>query len=212
MAMVFQDIGIVLSNLTEQTVNFLPALVGAIILLVIGLVLGKVFGRVVNEVLDRLRVDYYVTENEKHPVSISGLFALITRWWIYIAFITAAIGVLGIIELTQWMRNILDFVPSIIGAAITIIVGYVLGEYIKRQLKKTKEIYAMITGKIVFFFIMYVAVAIALGILNIPAGLVNNILLVIIAALSFGLALALGLGLKDAISDISKRYVKKWKV
>ncbi|MFH0832511.1 MAG: hypothetical protein V1900_02200 [Candidatus Aenigmatarchaeota archaeon] len=212
MAMVFQDIGAILSNLTEQTVTFLPNLVGAILLLIIGLVLGKVFGRVVGEILDRLKLDYYVTETEKPAVSLSGFFALITRWWIYVAFVTAAIGVLGVMELTQWMRSVLYFIPNIIGAAIIIIVSYVIGVYIKSQLKKTKEPYALIIGKVIFFFVMYVGIAIALPVLNIPAGLVNNILLLIIGSLSLGLAIALGLGLKDAISDVSKRYVKKMRL
>ena len=77
----------VLANLTAQTVDFLPNLVSAVILLVIGLVVGKVVGRVVKEVLDRVRIDYYVHETHKPMVSLSNLFGVIARWWIYLAFI-----------------------------------------------------------------------------------------------------------------------------
>lgn len=210
--MVLEDIGLVLSGLTSETVNFLPNLVGAIILLVIGLVLGKVFGRVVRELLDKLKLDYYVSETQKPTVSLSGLFALITRWWIYLAFITAAIGVMGISTLVAWANGITAFIPKIIGAAIVLVVGFVLAEYIKNQLKKANTIWAVITGKIFFFFVMYVAIALALPILDVTSSLVSNILLVIIASVGIGVAIALGLGLKDAVADISKRYVKKLKV
>ena len=76
-------------------------------------------------------------------------------------------------------------------------------------MKKMKEIYASLVSKVLFFFIIYVAIALALPILGIPATLVNNILLVIIGSVGIGIAIALGLGLKDAVAIISKKYANK---
>jgi hypothetical protein len=202
----------VLSTIWDSAITFLPNIIGAVILLVIGLVLGKIIGRVVKEILDRVKLDYYVTETEKPIISLSGIFALITRWWIYLAFIAAAVSVLGILELVVWVRQILNFIPNIVGAALIVVVGYVLAEYIRAQMKKMKEIYASIVSKVLFFFIMYVSVALALPILGIPADLVNNILLVIIGSVGVGIAIAMGLGLKDAIAIVSKKYANKVKV
>lgn len=202
----------VLSTIWDSAIAFLPNVVGAIILLVIGLVLGKIIGRVVKEILERVKLDYYVTETEKPIISLSGIFALITRWWIYLAFIASAVGVLGIQELVLWVRQILNFIPNIVGAALIVVVGYVLAEYIRSQMKKMKELYASVVSKILFFFIVYVSIALALPILGISATLVNNILLVIIGSAGLGIAIALGLGLKDAIAIVSKKYVKKLKV
>ena len=210
--MAVQDIGLVLSKLTADTVNFVPNIVGAIILLVIGLVLGKVIGRVVYEVLDRLKLDFYITETKKPLVSVEALFSSISRWWIYLAFITAAVSVMQVAELTQWMREILGFVPKIIGASIILVVGYVMAEYIRGHIGSPGKAYALLTGKVLFFFVMYVAIALALPILGVSATLVNNILLVIIGSVGLGIAIALGLGLKDAVGDLSRRWVKKVKV
>ena len=77
---------------------------------------------------------------------------------------------------------------------------------------KTKKTYATLVGKVLFFFILYVAIALALPILGVPSALVSNILLIIIGSVGVGIAIALGLGLKDAVADISKRYAKKMKV
>ena len=210
--MVLQDVGGVLTGLTTQSVNFIPNLVAAVVLLIIGLIVGKVVGRVVKEVLNKVKLDYYVTETEKPVISLSNLFSLITRWWIYIGFITSAVGVLGIGELTIWMRTVLNFLPNVIGATVIMVVGYVLAEFIKEQMKKMGKAYSVIIGKITFFFIVYVSIAIALPILNIPATLVSQILLIIIASMGAGVAIAVGLGLKDALSDVSKRYVKKMRL
>lgn len=204
----------ILANLLSGTADFLPNLISAIILLVIGLVVGKIVGRVVKEVLERAKIDYYVHEKKKPPFSISNLFSVISRWWIYLAFISAALSreVLGITSLAIWMSEITAFIPRIIGASVIMVVGYVLGEYIREHFKKTERIYGSLVGKIVFFFIIYVSIALALPILGISAILVNNILLIIIAAIGLGVAIALGLGMKDAVSDISKRYARKMKV
>lgn len=208
------EVATILANLVNSTVDFLPSLISAIILLLIGLVLGKVIGRLVEEILDRVKLDYYVTETEKPAISMSAIFALIARWWIYLAFITAALSndVLRIPSLALWVQEITAFIPRIIGASAVMVVGYVIAEYIKSHLKKMKTLYAVFTGKLIFFFVVYVAVAIALPILGIPADLVSNILLIIIASVGIGLAIAIGLGMKDAVSDVSKRYARTLKV
>jgi len=199
-----------LQLLSTQTVAFVPNLIGAIILLVIGLVVGKIVGRVIKEVLERIRLDYYITEKEKPAISISTIIGLVIRWWIYLAFIAAAVQILGIRALSTWITRTVDFIPNIIGATIILVAGYLLAEYIKIHMYKLKSIHAGIIGKVLFFFVIYVAIAIALPILGISASLVNNILLIIVASLGLGMAIALGLGLKDSVSEVSKKWVRKW--
>ncbi|MBS3056934.1 MAG: hypothetical protein J4473_05890 [Candidatus Aenigmarchaeota archaeon] len=208
------DVVSVLSSIGVQSVAFLPNLISAIIILIIGLVLGKILGRVIKEVLVRIKLDYYVTETHKPIISLSNLFALVVRWWVYLAFIGAALSreILGIPALASWIGQITSFIPNIIGASAIVVVGYILGEYLKAQLMKTKQTYATLVGKVLFFFILYVAIALALPILGVPSALVSNILLIIIGSVGVGIAIALGLGLKDAVADISKRYAKKMKV
>ena len=133
-----------------------------------------------------------------------------------LAFITVALSqnILGLEPLSAWVSNINLFIPKVIGAAIIMVVGYVLAEFIRGQMKKTGKVFASIVAKILFFFILYVSVALALPILLGPenALLVGQILLVIIASVGLGVAIALGLGLKDAVAEISKKYVKKMKI
>ena len=209
-----QQLGAILSGLADSTVAFLPNLVAAAILLVIGLVVGKIVGRVVKEVLVRIKVDYYVTETEKPRISLSEIFSVVTRWWIYLAFITAALSqeILGITSLATWMATINAFIPNIIGAVAIIIAGYVIAEYIKTQTTKHDKHYSTLTAKILFFFIMYVSIALALPVLGVSAVLVNNILLAIIVAVGAAFAISFGLGAKDTMGQIARKWAKKHKV
>jgi hypothetical protein len=209
-----QQLGAVLSGLGEATIAFLPNLVAAIILLVIGLVVGKIVGRVVKEILVRIKLDYYISETHKPPVSASNLFGVVARWWIYLAFITAALSqqVLGVPALSEWISNITAFIPNIIGAALIVVVGFVVGEYIKTHIASSGKAYGRLTGKVLLFFILYVSVALALPILGVNATLVNNILLAVIVFVGLAFALAFGLGAKDTAGAIAKKWAKKVKL
>lgn len=211
--MTFQVVD-VLSQLTANATSLMPNLAAAIILLVIGLVVGKIVGRVVKDVLDRVRLDYYVSETEKPMINLSSVFSVITKWWIYLGFITVATSeqILNIPAMALWVSEINAFIPRVVGAAAILISGYILAEYIKHHMKLLNRLWATLTAKALFFLVMYVAVALALPLLGLSSVLVNDVLIVVIASVGLGLAIALGLGLKDAVSDISRRWVKKVKV
>jgi hypothetical protein len=208
------ELATALDSMVRSAAAFLPNLVAAIILLVIGLVVGKIVGRIVKEVLVKIRLDYYVTEERKPPVSLANLFAIITRWWIYLAFIAAALSenILGIPVLAQWVASIYAFIPNVIGATLIVIVGYIIGEYIKTQMTKTGKPYSQLTGKVLFFFIMYVAIALALPVLGINAYIVNNVLLTMIVAVGLAFALAFGLGARDTVGAIVRKWARKAKL
>ncbi|MEM7813561.1 MAG: hypothetical protein QW548_01530 [Candidatus Aenigmatarchaeota archaeon] len=201
----------VLTGLVDSAAAFLPNLVAAIILLVIGLVVGKIVGRVVKELLVRVKLDYYVMETHKPPVSLSDLLATVTRWWIYISFIAAALSmdILGIPIAAAWVSQLVAFIPSIVGAALVVVVAYLIGEYILGLFKAPGRGYGAIAGKLLFFFIMYVAVALALPMLGIDATLVNWVMLAIIVSTGLAFALAVGLGARPVVGAILQKWARK---
>ena len=207
--MVEYPIATILANFATGVANYIPNVISAVILLIIGLVVGKIIGRIVHEVIVRAKIERYLTEGKRLPINLADIFSTIAKWWVYLAFITAALSeeVLGIPTLAAWMAEINAFIPRVVGASIVIVVGYALGEYVKNQMKKTETLYADIVAKVTFFFIMYVAIAMALPMLGISATLVNAIMLVIIGSIGLGVAIAIGLGLKDAIATLAMQYV-----
>ena len=198
-----------LLTLWNGFVASLPGIVAAIVTLIIGLIIGKVVGRIVRELLNRLKVDEYVLEGEKLTFKFSDMFSVIARWWIYLVFIQQAAIFLGIEAITSFVDTILTFLPSLIGAALIIIIGYVLAEYIKDKMISKKTFYGSVAGKLVFFLLLYVSIAMALEFLDIDTLLISSILLIIIASLGLGMAIATGLGLKDIVAIEAKKYMKK---
>jgi hypothetical protein len=190
-----------------SAVNFLPNLAAAIILLLIGWLVGLVVGKIVKEVLVRFKVDHYVSKG-KPMFKISELLPLIFEWLIYLVFIQAAVGTLGVVALAEFVRMIVGFIPGLIGAVIVVIVGYAIAEYVKSKVEESKMAYAGMMSKVLFWLLVYVAVALALPLVGINAALINNILLIGVGSVGIGIAIALGLGLKDVVADMAKKYVK----
>jgi hypothetical protein len=199
----------VLNTFLDSAILFLPKLVGAVILLAIGWVVGIIVGKVTREILIRLKVDQYVTRGKKAIFKLSDIFAVIFSWAIYLTFIQAAVEVLGIPALVTVFGGILAFIPGLVGAIIVVIAGYAIAEYVRQQIEASKIEYSGIIAKVVFFLTVYIAVAMALPLVNIDPFLINAILLVIIGSAGLGFAIALGLGLKDIIAVYAKRYLRK---
>ncbi|MCD6226485.1 MAG: hypothetical protein J7J93_01685 [Candidatus Aenigmarchaeota archaeon] len=200
-------IELALAQIWASTLNILPNVIAAIILLLVGWALGKVIGRVVKEVLRRLRLDRYFKFGDAFKVS--EIFSIAIAWIIYLVFIKAAVGTLGIAALDEFVGNVLAFIPKILGAMIIILVGYVIAEYVQREVTKTKTEYSRTIGKVIFFFTLVISIAIALPFLQIDTTLINGIILILVGSIGLGIAIAIGLGLKDTVREMSKKYAKK---
>ena len=207
--MTMESVVTILNRLWESTVNFMPNLVGALILLAIGWVVGTIVGRITREILRRLKVDEYITRSRRPFFRVSDIFKVIVEWSIYLAFIQAAVGVLGIGPLESFFEGILAFIPGLIKAIITIIVGYAIANYVSSKIKESKVSYSDLLGNALFFLIVYVSVALALPSIGIDPFIVNAILLVILGTVGIGLAIAIGLGLKDVVAKAAKKYFRK---
>lgn len=192
-------------------ITSLPGFLAAIVWLIIGFIVGKVIGRVVKEILVRVKIDTYVTHKQHMMFKISDVFSLIARWWIYLVFIQQATIFLNVAALTQFTGQIINFLPNMVGAGIIVIVGYVLATYLKDKIITSKTLYSDIVGKLIFFLLIYVSIALALPLLKIDPTIVNWILLIIVGSIGLGLAIALGLGLKDVVAEVAKEYEDKFR-
>jgi len=202
------DIITILNVFLNALIEFVPRLIGAIVLLLIGWAVGALVGRALKKGLLRYKIDERIFDGTP-IIKLSNVFPLIFTWTIYLIFIQSAVQVLGVTALVTVVGAIVAFLPGLIKGIIILIVGYVLGDYVRRQVEDSGILHADIMGRGLFFFVIYVSVALALPLVGIDPTLVNNILLLIVAALSVGLAMAVGLGLKDTVADLVKTYQKK---
>jgi uncharacterized membrane protein len=200
-----------LSQLGIDAAVFAPKIAVAVVLLLIGWIVGWVVSVVSRKVLDLVKIDSYVQHDGKNHFLLSKIIPIPLVWFVYLAFVQAAVQALGIASLVEVVGTIMNFIPGLVGAILVIVAGYAIGEYIRRQIEAVKVMYSDIVGRGVFFLTLYIAVATALPLVQIDATLINNILLVIIGSVGAGFAIAIGLGLKDEVASVAKTYRGKGK-
>jgi hypothetical protein len=189
----------------------LPSIIWAAIALVVGFIIGKVTGWIIKQFLVRIKLDQYVFEKEKFKIKLSDVFSILGRWTIYLVFVQVAAGILGIVTVISLVNSAITFLAGAIEATVIVIVGYSLAYYVKDKVIHSKTFYGDLVGNLIFFMILYVSIALALPFIGIDATLINWILIVIVASLGAGLAIATGLGLKDVVADVAKGYSRKFK-
>ena len=162
-----------------------------------------------------LKLDIFSKRKEKKEhlkFQASSVFDVVVRWLIYLAFIQAAVSVLNIETLTFLMSEVMIFIANVVIAAVIILVAYGIGVYIKEHIIGRGTSYSDMTGKIVVYFVTFVGLALGLNIVF-PGKttLINGILLLIVGGISLGIAIALGLGLKDIVREMAKDYAKEFR-
>lgn len=198
-----------LTNFLSSIINFLPNLIGAIILLLIGWIVGSTLGKILEKLFKRYKIDERFIK--KPTLKFSEIFPTLISWVVYLFFIWTAVEFLAIEALIIPFRVVFNFLPRLIEAIIIVLIGYGIAEYVRQQVEKSKIAFSELIGKILFFLVLYVAVAMALPLLGIDVTLLNYILLIVIGSLGLGLAIALGLGLKDFVAEWVKKYLRKRK-
>jgi len=196
-----------LQDFLNTSISFVPYLFASAILLAIGWIIGAIVGRIAKEILIRFKIDHYISK--RTPMfKLSDIVPIIFEWTVYLVFIQAAFQTLGITALVEFIDMIVSFIPGLVEAVIIVVLGYIFAEYIKNEFEKTKITYSTFMSRVIFWLITYISIALALPLIGIDATIVNSILLIIIGSFGVGMAIAIGLGLKDVIRDIAKKKSK----
>ncbi|MFB6265758.1 MAG: hypothetical protein ABEI07_01600, partial [Candidatus Nanohaloarchaea archaeon] len=141
----------------DATREFLPSLFFAAVLIVVGYIIGRITYSVIRRVLDHTQVDEYFEEEGHLELELSGMFAELAKWIVYFAFLQQAAIVLGVEAITSLVDKIVSWIPGVVGAIAVFLAGYGIAIYTKDQIVGSETIYADLLGKLIFFFVLYIA-------------------------------------------------------
>lgn len=209
------DIGDSFQNTTDGIFDFLPNLLGFLLILLVGFIIAKVVSGLVRKLLDKAHVDRRLHESSASRyvdavlpgASPASGIARVVFWLIFIFFITAAIGALGIPAATSFMNEVLAYLPNVIVAILIFIVaalvsGAVAGAAVK-FMGDTPT--GKVVGAVAPAVIMTIAFFMILEQLQIAPEIVRIAFTAIMFALALGLALAFGLGGRELAADMLRQ-------
>ena len=117
--------------------TFVPHLLGALVILLIGYFIAKIVAKLVDKALERTGFDGAVEKGgikkalAKSQYDASDIVAKLVFFAIFIPFLSAAVGALGIDALQQPMAAFIALIPKIIVAIVLVVVGAVIAGAVK---------------------------------------------------------------------------------
>lgn len=195
-----------LQNLWVGVVSFLPNLIGALIVLFVGLVVAAGLGTLVEKIFDAVKLDSFLAKLGIAPyveragmrLRASRFLGRLVYWFLVVAFLLAASDILKLFALSDFLRQVLFYIPNVIIAVLIMLAAVVVANFSKRvvmaSVMSAKLHAAHFLGSLSWWAIVVFGFFAALVELNIAASIINAVVTGFIAMLAIAGGLAFGLG------------------
>ena len=207
-------------------VNFVPGLLGAIIIFLVGMLVGTVVGKAISQIFSILKVDKLFESagasnfmnRAGFKLNVSGFIGGFVKWFIIVVFLMASLQIIGLTQVNDFLSEaVLYYLPKVIIASLVLIIATILSDAMRNLVRASAQAAnirsANMLGSITSYSIWIFAFVIALSELGIASAFMQILFTGLIAALAIALGLAFGLGGKEAashaIENISKEMSSK---
>ncbi len=208
------------ANLYARLIDFLPMFLFAVILLVIGWVLATFISKIVKQLLhsakldelgDKLGLDQ-LSERTGMKLSVSGTLAWIIKWFLMLAVFLAAVDILGLSHVSEFLNQVLLYIPKVVAAAGILLLGTLIAGFLSKLVRHSVQAAGLVSadllGSVTQWAIMIFTILATLSQLNVAPEFVSTLFTGIIAMLAIAGGLAFGLGGKDHASRVLDKVEK----
>ena len=217
-----QDIAQVTSTAVVDSltavINYLPNVVGALVVMLIGVIVAWAVKFVIVRGLGFIKIKKYTDAvglgtifTEK--VEFVTLLGDLAKWTVVIAFLIPAFEVLNLDAVNGIVVGILSYIPDVVMAVVAIVVGAVVADLASRVIRSAAATLgthtADIAADVARWAIMLFVLLGALQQLNILPELINTLTVGVVAFLVIAGGLSFGLGGKEAAADVVAAFRKR---
>jgi hypothetical protein len=206
-------------QMLTKILAYLPILLGALIILIVGWIVAKIIRRGVDLLLKAIRFDVMANKTGITEVlrkgdlkfTASQVVSGLVYWLIIIMVLVMTVDALGLPKASDILSSVFAYVPKVIAALLVLVVAMFLASFVSgivraacgnANLPKPELIAGISQWAIIIF-----AATIAMEELGIAPLLVGTAFNIILGGVVLALALAFGLGGKDAAA----RYIEELK-
>lgn len=220
--MMFQPWGGILQNsfqtLWTGVLLFIPNLIVALVILALGWAIGALVGHTITKFLDVLRFDEALRKTGFERVvrraglelHASAFVGWLFKAGIIIIFLIASFDVLGLVQVTQFLSQVvLGYLPRLIVAVLILLVGVVVGDALERVVVASSRTAGLTSsgmlGKVSKWAVWIFAILVALSQMGIAGAFIQTLFTGLVIAVSLALGLAFGLGGQEAAADAIRK-------
>lgn len=222
--MIFQTWGdVVVASLQEAwaaVVSFVPLLLSAVIVFLVGWIVAVALGKLVEQVIRALRVDSFLArldfektlERAGMRLNSGAFVGGLVRWFLIIVSLLAAVNILGLTDVSNFLRDVLGYLPNVVVAALILVIAALVAETAERLVRGSVEAAGLrkggLVGAVARWAVWVFALVAAFQQLGVAVSILNTVTQGLIAMLAIAFGLAFGLGGKEAASAVIDRMMR----
>jgi len=201
------------TNTASTAVEFLPKLLGGLVVLLIGWIIARIVRAVVDRsirggldaLLERSGAAQ-VLERTSMTATPSEIVAGVFFWLIMILFVMASAEILGLSAVTVAITRVLGYIPSVVSAAVLLAAGVFLSRFVGNLVTSGATAadisYAAGLGAVANTSILVMVGVVTMEQLGVDTQILVTVITVSVAAIMAGMGLAFALGARDVVRGI----------
>jgi small-conductance mechanosensitive channel len=208
--------------LEKNVTEFMPKLLGCVLVLVIGTFISWVLSKLAHLVSEKLGLQNAAEQSglaqSMRDVGIErNLPHILGQVVFYVGFVLAVMLAMQKLDLKDFqdtITQILDFFPRLVIALLILIFGLLLGKFLRALIATSADRiglnYAQTIANVVYGVYFIVLLHQVSELINLKLVLLQNLIMIVLGGMMLGVGLAVGLGGKDVIAGIlAGYYVRK---
>jgi uncharacterized oligopeptide transporter (OPT) family protein len=202
-----------------QIGTVLPALLGAAVILLTGYFLARQIQRWADDTLKRIDFNRVAaaggldeavgrTGSRLDPIRAT---AKLIFWLVMLVVILLATTALGLESINEMFGTMLAFIPTLIAAIVIVILGMVVGEFVRGLILASAGSVAGVPtlAKIAKGAVILISLFMALQQVGVAAEIVTATFTLILGAVALAVGLAFGLGNRELAGEITRRWYEE---
>jgi len=207
------------SEIIERTLDSLPSLLGAMLLLLLGWLLARILRALTMRavlLVETLaaRIGSAAGAEPIRTRRASVVIAQIVFWATMLVFVTAATHVLELTSFTDWLARLVGYLPTLAAGVLIVIAGYLLSRFLANLVQATSPridpAQRALLARIVQVTVLTGAVLVGADQIGIRITFLAIFAAALGGVIAGGVALAVGLGARDFIANlIGAHYLRQ---
>ena len=205
-----------LQNALGTFLEYIPQLIGAIIILLIGYIVARILQAVLARLLQGVGFDRWMehggikqffdrAQTSETPATVLGKLIF---WLVFIIAITMAADALGIRQISEVLGQLIAYIPSVIAAILILVLAALLANFLAGIVRGATG--SDLLSNIARYAIIIYAAFAAITELGIAVQLTAPTFLIILGAVALAAAIAFGFGAQGVAKDmVEKAYERR---
>ncbi len=198
-----------LNTLWLSFVGFLPILLAALIVFIIGWLIAIALGKLANRIIRIIKLDLFLAKvgfkktlaKTKLKLDSGKFFEELVKWFFIIVFLMAAADILGLYQITEFLKGILYYIPNIVVAIVVLLVAVIVAGFLQKLVRASVEAAGLqaagLLSGLTKWAVLVFGFVVALTQLGIAVTLINTLVMGLVGMLALAGGLAFGLGGRD---------------